>query len=52
MMIDAHIHRVPFLDERGRPVGIVSSTDVLAAVMREGRRSAKARRVRATGPSK
>jgi CBS domain-containing protein len=31
-MVDAHIHRVPVLDARGRPVGVVSSTDVLAAV--------------------
>jgi CBS domain-containing protein len=34
MMVDAHIHRLPVLDERGRPVGVVSSTDVLAAVAR------------------
>jgi CBS domain-containing protein len=39
-MVDAHIHRVPVLDERGRPVGIVSSTDVLAAVARDSRRLA------------
>jgi CBS domain-containing protein len=32
MMIDAHIHRVIVVDEERRPVGIVSSTDVLAAV--------------------
>jgi CBS domain-containing protein len=31
-MIDAHIHRVLVGDEQRRPVGIVSSTDVLAAV--------------------
>jgi CBS-domain-containing membrane protein len=35
MMVDAHIHRVTVVDEQGRPVGIVSSTDVLAAVARE-----------------
>jgi len=34
MMIDAHIHRVIVVDVTGRPVGIVSSTDVLAAVAR------------------
>jgi CBS domain-containing protein len=34
MMIDAAIHRVVVVDEAGRPVGIVSSTDVLAAVAR------------------
>jgi CBS domain-containing protein len=32
MMIDAHIHRVVVVDERQRPIGIVSSTDILAAV--------------------
>jgi CBS domain-containing protein len=32
MMMDAHIHRVIVVDHRGRPVGIVSATDVLAAV--------------------
>jgi CBS domain-containing membrane protein len=34
MMVDAHIHRVIVVDADGRPVGIVSSTDVLAAVAR------------------
>jgi CBS domain-containing protein len=33
-MIDAHIHRVIVVDEGQRPVGIVSGTDVLAAVAR------------------
>lgn len=32
MMIDAHIHRIIVVDERNRPVGVVSSTDILAAV--------------------
>jgi CBS domain-containing protein len=32
MMLDAHIHRVIVVDKNGRPVGVVSSTDVLAAV--------------------
>jgi CBS domain-containing protein len=31
-MIDAHIHRLLVLDGAGRPVGIVTSTDVLAAL--------------------
>jgi CBS domain-containing protein len=31
-MIDAHIHRVIVVDALRRPIGIVSSTDVLAAV--------------------
>jgi CBS domain-containing protein len=34
MMIDAHIHRVIVVDHRGRPEGIVSTTDVLAALAR------------------
>lgn len=34
MMIDASVHRVIVIDDAGRPVGIVSSTDVLAAVAR------------------
>jgi CBS-domain-containing membrane protein len=32
MMLDAHIHRVIVVDRNCRPVGIVSSTDILAAV--------------------
>lgn len=31
-MIDAHIHRVIVVDGDGKPVGIVSATDVLAAL--------------------
>lgn len=31
-MIDAHIHRVVVVNTENRPVGIVSSTDILAAV--------------------
>jgi CBS domain-containing protein len=38
MMIDAHIHRVIVVDETQRPVGVVSSTDVLAAVTSQGNR--------------
>lgn len=36
MMVDAHIHRVVVLDEDGKPVGIVSATDVLAALAWHG----------------
>jgi CBS-domain-containing membrane protein len=32
MMMDARVHRIIIVDEIGRPVGIVSSMDVLAAV--------------------
>src|SRR5262249_60242670 len=31
-MLDAHIHRVIVVDAENRPVGIISSTDILAAV--------------------
>jgi len=31
-MTDAHIHRIIVVDARRRPIGIVSSTDILAAV--------------------
>ena len=31
-MIDVHIHRVIVVDQSGKPIGIVSSTDVLAAL--------------------
>jgi CBS domain-containing membrane protein len=32
MMVDAHIHRVIIVDDERRPVGVVSSTDILAAI--------------------
>jgi CBS domain-containing membrane protein len=32
LMLDAHIHRLIVVDRTGHPVGVVSSTDVLAAV--------------------
>jgi CBS domain-containing protein len=34
MMRDAHIHRVIVVDDFGQPVGVVTSTDILAAVAR------------------
>jgi len=34
MMTDAHIHRLIVVDCESRPVGIVSSTDIVAAVAR------------------
>lgn len=34
MMLDAHIHRVIVTDSEKRPIGVVTSTDVLAAVAR------------------
>ena len=37
MMLDARIHRVIVVDHKEHPIGIVSSTDVLAAVARETR---------------
>ena len=38
LMLDAHIHRVVVVDEQRRPIGIVSSTDILAAVAYADRR--------------
>jgi len=38
IMTDAHIHRVIVVDENNRPAGIVSSTDILAAVAYAGKR--------------
>jgi CBS domain-containing protein len=32
-MLDAHIHRLFVLDEKGRPAGVIATTDVLAAVV-------------------
>jgi CBS-domain-containing membrane protein len=37
MMIDAHIHRVIVTDPAGKPIGLVSSTDLLAALARAHR---------------
>jgi CBS-domain-containing membrane protein len=37
MMVDVHIHRLIVAGEDRRPIGIVSSTDVLAAVARAAR---------------
>jgi CBS domain-containing protein len=34
MMMEAHIHRIIVVDDNQHPVGIVSSTDILAAVAR------------------
>jgi predicted transcriptional regulator len=52
MMIDAHIHRLIVIDPERRPVGIVSSTDVLAAVARadEVRRATPAQRTKEFQP--
>jgi hypothetical protein len=38
MMVDAHVHRVIVLDEHQKPIGVVSSTDLLAAVARQDER--------------
>jgi CBS domain-containing protein len=34
-MIDAHIHRIIIVDKHGSPIGVVSSTDILAALAYE-----------------
>lgn len=35
MMIDAHVHRILVVDDERKPIGIVSSTDLLAALASE-----------------
>jgi CBS domain-containing protein len=39
-MVDAHIHRVLVVVDESRPQGIVTSTDILAAVARAAQRAA------------
>jgi CBS-domain-containing membrane protein len=39
IMLDAHIHRVVVVDSQHRPIGVISSTDVLAAVAHGGHAS-------------
>jgi CBS-domain-containing membrane protein len=34
MMVDAHVHRLIIVDDHLRPIGIVSTTDIVAAVAR------------------
>lgn len=36
MTVDAHVHRIVIVDDQRRPVGIVSATDIVAAVARAG----------------
>jgi CBS domain-containing protein len=38
-MVDAHIHRVLVVEDESRPQGIVTSTDILAAVARAAQRA-------------
>jgi CBS domain-containing protein len=40
-MVDAHIHRLLVVVDQNRPCGIVTSTDILAAVGREARRASQ-----------
>jgi CBS domain-containing protein len=40
IMVDAHIHRVLVVVDQGRPQGIVTSTDILAAVARAAQTAA------------
>jgi CBS domain-containing protein len=39
IMVDAHIHRVLVVVDEARPCGIVTSTDILAAVAKAARRN-------------
>jgi hypothetical protein len=52
-MLDAHIHRLFVLDEKGRPAGVIATTDLLAAVvdydLRDRARSAPPSCVAPTG---
>jgi len=43
-MVDAHIHRVLVVVENDRPCGIVTSTDILAAIAKAARQRPKGRR--------
>jgi CBS-domain-containing membrane protein len=36
MMVDTQVHRIIIVDDRSRPRGIVSTTDIVAAVARAG----------------
>jgi CBS-domain-containing membrane protein len=36
MMVDAHVHRLIIVDDQLRPLGILSTTDIVAAVARAG----------------
>jgi CBS domain-containing protein len=40
IMVDAHIHRVLVVVDHGGPCGIVTSTDILAAIARAAQRAA------------
>jgi CBS-domain-containing membrane protein len=40
-MVDACIHRVIVVDEQRKPIGIVTSMDILAAVARADKRRAR-----------
>jgi CBS domain-containing protein len=37
MMLEAHIHRIIVVDQDRRPIGVVSTTDILAALARADR---------------
>jgi CBS domain-containing protein len=41
-MVDAHIHRVLVVLDGDRPCGIITSTDILAAIAQEAKRPAPA----------
>jgi len=41
MMMDAHIHRIIVVDAVSRPIGVVSSIDILAALARAHRSHAE-----------
>ena len=43
-MVDAHIHRVLVVVDQDRPCGIVTSTDILAAVARAAQKASRKRK--------
>ena len=48
MMLDAHVHRVIIVNKQGTPIGLVSSTDILAALAHSELCEALHRNVEAT----
>jgi len=51
MMLDAHIHRLIVVDRQERPIGIITSTDILAALARAGEFAPKPRTEDAPAPA-
>jgi CBS domain-containing protein len=39
LMMEAHVHRLIVVDAESHPVGVVTTTDILAALIREARKT-------------